>query len=68
MPQKHKYIGKSKKYKKVFEYRSKRNVQLFAFQRNEKGCYYEDERECAIALDIFTIKNGGDPINILKKK
>ena len=68
MAQKHKYIGKSERFKKVFEYKTNKLKTLWAFQRNKIGAFYEDERKCALALDLYLIHNGEEPINVLKRK
>lgn len=68
-----KYIGISKEYKNIRTYKSKLTQELFYEYRKQidgvlfRSSPFSDAKECAKMLDLALIKNGHQPINVLKK-
>lgn len=66
-----KYLGKSK-YKGVSIIKNEVGIINYTYQKTIKGIKfqgrYDSEKECAKQYDLVLIKNGLEPINILKKK
>ena len=66
-----KYLGKSK-YKGVSIIKNEVGIINYTYQKTIKGIKfqgrYDSETECARQYDLVLIKNGLEPINILKRK
>ena len=68
------YSNKSPKYKYVYYYsainRGKTCIMFRAWIQGKNGFLktYMEEKEAAIAVDIFLISKGKEPVNILKRK
>ena len=66
-----KHVGKSK-YKGVVLFEDYNGKIRYRYNKTIKGVSfrgnYDDEKECALQYDLCLIKNGLEPVNILKKK
>lgn len=58
------YVGPSQ-YQHVFEYTSGFRARLARLKVSKT---YKTEREAALRIDMALIKNGEEPVNIIKKK
>lgn len=66
--QKYKYIRGSDKYKYVSLYREKGgDKEIWAANIKGHGNRFKTEKEAALWIDKWLIKNGRNPVNILKK-
>lgn len=64
-----KYIGKSKKYKYVYEYLSNKGNSIFqGGVVGYKKFGFKNERDCALWVDKQLLLKGKKPVNILVRK
>jgi hypothetical protein len=61
------HVAKSEKYKHVSLHKNNRGDEKWVVRLNGIKGYYDTEREAAIAADKILIRNGKNPVNILKK-
>jgi len=64
-----KYLGKSKIYKHTYkELRSNGELGWFGNVWSQKKSGFDNERDCALWVDMQLIRKGKPPVNILKPK
>ncbi len=61
------YVGKSDKYKNVYQYQTATKLPRWQAKIADRSSFHDKEKTAAMVIDKTLIQMGKSPVNVLKK-